>query len=290
MHLTNKYGLPKSIEDTISRQIYNNEDTTAFSVTQIIDSPKIVQLRKRHFNEITEDISERIWALLGSATHAILEKSTAEGRSVEQYFKVSMNDLTLSGVSDLLEDGTLSDFKVTSVWSIILEGGEGKKEWKNQLNCYAYLWRTEKKVDIKKLQVIAILRDWVKSKALQDPDYPRIPLIVINVPLWTEAEQKEYIANRLLLHKTYINFTDDLIPACSEEERWHKPDTYAVMKPEGKKAVRVLNSLKEAEDHITALGLKNLSIAKRDGGDKRCEEYCSLTPFCNFFKEKYGHK
>ena len=40
------------------------------SVTQLIDSPQILSLRKENRDKISEDVSDRVWAVWGSAVLA----------------------------------------------------------------------------------------------------------------------------------------------------------------------------------------------------------------------------
>ena len=46
-----------------------------YSVTQLLNPAKIIHLTNRHRNEIEDDVSERIWMLIGSAMHAIRKSS-----------------------------------------------------------------------------------------------------------------------------------------------------------------------------------------------------------------------
>lgn len=69
--LTNKYGLP----DTLFRAITHDTHKLAgdISVTTLIDSPKIRILKKMHTYE--EDVSDGLYALMGTALHHILERA-----------------------------------------------------------------------------------------------------------------------------------------------------------------------------------------------------------------------
>jgi len=71
---------------------------------------------------------------------------------------------TVSGQFDrmlLFPDGTLQDYKFTSVWAV----PDGcKPEWERQLNALRYLAACNG-YRIARLQIVAILRDWSKGKA-----------------------------------------------------------------------------------------------------------------------------
>jgi len=134
--------------------------TANFSVTELLNSPRIVQLKRKHWDEIETDASEMVWALFGSAVHNILEHGKDDHHIVEERIFTEHEGWKLSGAIDLQEvegDGIIiSDYKVTGAWSVMNE----KQDWHNQLNIYGWLVEKVKKQPVKKLQIIAIVRDW----------------------------------------------------------------------------------------------------------------------------------
>lgn len=71
--ITNKKGLPQPLVDAIMYDTYKVKGQ--ISVTQLIDSPKIRILKKKHSHEIVTDVSEGLWMLLGTCIHHVLERS-----------------------------------------------------------------------------------------------------------------------------------------------------------------------------------------------------------------------
>ena len=69
--LTNKYNLPETLVDALSYDTHRMAGD--ISVTQLIDAPQIRILKRKH--QLTEDVSEKLWALLGTAMHHILERA-----------------------------------------------------------------------------------------------------------------------------------------------------------------------------------------------------------------------
>jgi len=61
------------------------------------------------------------------------------------------------------------------------------------------------------------------------------------------------------------------------------------MKKGGKRALRVLDSAKEAADWLGEKGYDpfdpNINIVKRPGTCKKCLQYCSVSKFCKFSKK-----
>lgn len=290
MLLTNKYGLPQSIFDAINNDPYDGPgaDLSSISVTTLINPPKIRQLKLRHNAEITEDVSENIWRLLGSSVHSVLERVTDAGRLIEERLTLKVGNKTLSGKTDIYEaaECCIQDYKVTSAWSIVYSP-EGKKEWEAQLNCLCLLYR-KSGFEVKKLKIIAILRDWSKANALKDSSYPQIPIVVIDISLWDEAKQMAYVQSKVLEHASFDGVTDDSIPECTPEDRWQSTPKFAVYKNSNVRATKVFDAESDAIAFAATQNAKDsYRVESRPGVDKRCTEYCSVNKFCHYWKAKY---
>ena len=160
MKLTNKFGLPDPVVRALTRSEYSKGDSNR-SITQLIDSPRVRILRQEHWDDLEEDVSEKMWAVMGTAAHKMFEDTADEKRVSEERLYTEIDGWVISGAIDVQKienDGiVVMDYKTTSVWSVIL----GKSQWEYQLNCYAALVRRVKNVPVKGLKVIAILRDWI---------------------------------------------------------------------------------------------------------------------------------
>jgi hypothetical protein len=285
MTITNNYDLPAPMFRALSHDGYMAGTKKAdISVTTLIGPPKINQLKKRYSDQIVEDAADRVWALLGQSVHKVLELAGGEEEMTEKRLYKEINGWTLTGQTDLyeVEKGVLSDFKVTSVFSFLLGG---KSEWEAQLNLNACLWR-EYGYSPKKLQIVAILRDWQASKAEFDKEYPQCAVHIVDIPLWDNDEVVRYATERIKLHQAAAAMPDDTIPHCEPKERWAKSDTFAIKKDGNKRAAKVCETLEEAQNLLPTYGAKH-SIETRAGGNIRCERYCSVAPFCHYYKETY---
>ena len=276
MQITNNYDLPAPLVSAIVNDAY--EKVGDISVTRLIGAPRKHQLETRHDVEIVGDATDFMWSLFGQSVHEIFKRSTAEGYVTEKRLTATVGGWAISGQPDLLTpDGIIQDWKITSVYSFLL--GD-KPEWEAQLNCYAWLY-SQAGVDVKRLQVVGILRDWMKSKA-NAGDYPPVPFVLKDIPLWSKAVRQRYVEERVAIHQVAVDTPDDELPECTDEERWARPTTWAVKKKGNKKAARVLTS--EAEAVTWIAGASGFEIEKRPGRNIRCEEYCAAMPFCNQFK------
>lgn len=281
MKITNNHNLPESIINAISRNYIPAK--YRMSVTDLVNAPLIRQLKMKHWDELTEDASDRLWMLLGTSLHYVLEQHSPDDAFEEEKLTATYGKYTIVGKSDLYHNGIVTDWKTTSVYSFLL--GE-KPEWIAQLNVYAYLWRYNG-FPVSKLQVNAILRDWSKGKTFKDDNYPKIPFMQIDIPLWDNKATEDYIAERIKLHEQVP------APECTPEEKWQRPTTYAVMKKDRKTAIRVFDTKLEAELELDNQEAKSkakkknekFSIEERKGENVRCENYCTVNKFCPYYKD-----
>jgi len=279
---TNIHNLPGPLVTALSNDIYVKAGH--ISVTGLIQPPRIRQLMHRHKEKITEDVSDKIWMLLGSAVHSVLERAETANSLQEERLSAQVLGWKVSGMADLYEDpGVLSDFKITSVWS----GINGvKPDWEAQINLYAHLYR-QAGFEVSRGQIVCIYRDWQKNRAKQGGNYPQCAAGVLPVNLWPQAQAQDYLEYRVKLHQLSEEMTDNALPECTAEERWERPTTYAVMKQGRKSAIRVLDT---AEDAYSYLGDntpndKNHYIETRPGQSIRCDDYCPVNTYCNQYQE-----
>jgi hypothetical protein len=288
MKLTNNYNLPETIINVIKRPQYTKGKSN-LSMTELLNSPRIVQLKRKHWDDLTEDAAGMVWSLFGTALHNILEHGKDDHHIVEERVFTEIDGMTISGAIDLQEveeDGIiLSDYKTTSAWAVQNE----KQDWHNQLNGYAFLVEKAKQRKVKKLQIVAIIRDWSSREAKQKDTYPQAPIVVVDIPLWPFEIREQYIRNRIHVH-TEAFFEDETggeIAPCTPDEMWEKQDKFAVMKEGGKRAKSVHDTRQEAE---IALPEKGYFIEHRKGERTRCESFCQVSAFCNTHQQYLSTK
>lgn len=276
MRYTNKFGLPAPLVAVIENDPYDAGDSD-ISTTSLILPPRIYQLRKRHDEEIHEDIADNIYRLLGHNTHSILERVQALKCLIERRFYTDIYGWRVGGKIDLYEMlvGTLSDWKITSVYSVL---GGVKPEHEQQLNVNAFLMY-QNDIYPKKLQIVNFLRDWSKYQAKKH-DYPDCQVVVQPIKLWSFAEQDRWLYERVKLHQECETMPDNELPPCTSQEMWTKPTVYAVKKKGRKSALRLLDTQEKAEKWIED-NKKGDSIEVRLGENMRCEHYCNINRFCS---------
>jgi len=285
MNLTNKHGLPQTFVNVITRPTYSR-GSSEISVTEILSPPQLVLLRRRHVDDIEVDAADQVWSLFGSAVHNILQHGKDDNHVVEERLFTTFEGWRISGQVDLQEyqaDGSviISDYKVTSAWTVQQE----KTEWVDQLNMYAWLVERVKGHPVTALKIIGIVRDWSRREAANKEVYPQAPIVTLDIPIWDYQTREEFVRTRLSLHNE-ANFSavSGEMPACTPEEMWEKPTTYAVMKEGGKRAKKVFMVQQEAEAFMADQKGTHF-IETREGGRTRCDSFCQVAPFCEQYKQ-----
>ena len=293
MKYTNRHNIPQEIINAVHNDSYSKGKAT-ISATGLLQPPRIRLLAQENYEKLTIDVSDEIWKLLGQSVHTILERANENNEDVitEQRMFTVVNDWTVSGQTDSIDvkSNTLKDYKVTSVWSIVSALKEGKVEWEQQLNIYAYLYQQTTGKTIDQLNIIAIARDWNKNQYLRSGgDYPPSPVTVLDIDLWSDEEQEDFIKQRVSIHQeAEVDYLiNDKLPFCTDEERWRRKDTYRVEKKGRKTAVRVLDTQEEADEYVEGhKDSKLLKVVEAKGECVRCANYCDVAEFCNQYKEE----
>ena len=288
MKITNNLNLPKPFVSAVERE-YSYTDKR-YSVTQILKGSKEAILTRRHDAEITQDVADMIWLIFGTAVHKVLEDST-EGSDEfkEEKIVIDMpNGYTLSGIFDLYSASQkkVTDYKTGTVWKVIYGDWE---DYRRQMLAYAYMLN-KLGFECECGENVMVLKDWSATKAKTDPSYPPHP---VHVQHFDFNKEDFAFIEKLLLAKfdeveRFEQLKDDEIPECSPEDRWATPTKYAVMKKGRKTAIKLHDSIAEANKMVEDLGHDQHYVEVRKGSDKKCCEYCNCCEFCNYWKEHYG--
>lgn len=285
MKITNKHNVPATLFALASRNYYS-KGKSDYSVTEIISPPQIQVLRRKHWEDMEQDVSDMLWSLLGSALHVVAERGQADGHTTEERLHIEIDDVVLSGAIDLQhEEGgevVITDYKFTSAWAL----RQDKPEWEAQQNIYAWLVSKVKGRPVKSVRICALIRDWSRREAAINPDYPQAPIQVIELPLWPLDKTESYVRDRIELHreaKVRGDWNEDL-PPCTQEDRWVRETKYTVKKEGRKIAVRVLDN--EADAKVLAEEVKGF-VEIRNGEAVRCTgNFCGVSQWCKQYQKE----
>lgn len=280
MKITNKFGLPESLVKACDVERHNKPGEV--SATTLLKGTKQIILTDRHWDELEDDVSNRCWALFGTAVHKLLEEANPTAFT-EESFSSKVGGKTVTGRVDLYDmaNKTLTDYKTASVWKVVFNDYE---DWRRQGLIYAWLMR-EAGLEVDKCRFVAMLRDWSATEAERKPDYPKSQVVTFEFAVTEEAlgEIERFIKDKVADIEAAEVLDDDAIGPCSPEERWERAATYAVMKEGRKTAVRVFES-KDDADKLAAESGKGFSVVERKGKCVRCEGYCLCREHCSFWK------
>ena len=281
MKITNNHNIPAPLYRAICKDEYDKGDSDV-TVTTLIKPVQIQVLEKQHYKDIEVDALDNLCMFLGHSVHKALEESSDDAIVEQRFYKTfnlgeNLGSVKLGGCVDYYDPftETITDYKLTNVFSV----KEGcKDDWINQLNCYAHLVRANG-FPIKKLQICAIIKDWSRSMANSNPDYPSEPVLVIDVPVWRDEEAEAYISSKL---KSYIcGIRQNIYQCCSEEDTWQKPDSYKVFKGSNTRATKSFATREEALMWIdSSKDADKYRIVCLQGRRTRCENFCRVSKWC----------
>lgn len=292
MRVTNKHNLPAPLVEAAKRQ-QPKRDYDTIRVTTLIKAPKPAFLKAKHWDKLTVDAVDSIWALFGTGVHKALEEYSNKLNHVETTLVTEFMGIKIQGTIDLMtvnpEDGTIviQDYKTTTAWASQQE----KPEWETQLNVYAWI---AKRLGYKivGLNIVAILRDWSRSEASRDPTYPQAPVRVIPIDLWEDDLVEAYVKSRIEVHSTahINNDLEDDLPDCTPEERWYRPGKYAVHNTgTPNRALKVFDDGDRAMIFANAYNGKKgtvTTVVSRSGKSSMCWGFCEVREYCDQFKTK----
>lgn len=269
MIITNESRLPAALVEVVSRRRRPRLGT--FSVSELVGPPQIRALTLRHWAELTEDAASRLRLFTdGLLHHAIASYGQIDGRPVERLRRCECDGGLIAGSFDVPRVGDeLQEYRSVSTWRVT---NGAPRDWVERMNLYAEVLRRNG-VNVTALTVVAMFRDFSASRG-REANYPQAEVQTFGTPLWEPADTAEFLRARLALHTAAESGT---YTECSSEERWQKPDKFALMKVGRQKAVRVYDDEETARANITS---DQHYVEPRPGLSTRCEFHCRVAAFC----------
>lgn len=286
MKVTNNLHLPEAFVNAVSVERHNKSGQ--YSATTLNKGVKEIILQERHWEQFTTDAADNVWAVFGTAVHAILEKN-GDGNFHEEKFDIGVSNSRVTGVVDSydMERGIINDWKTASVYKV-MKGDFA--DWRKQGLTYAWLLK-QNGLDVRRCRFIALLKDHSKSKAKFDATYPQSPVFVYEFEVTPEELEQtgERITQKVIAIEAAEKMGDDDIAPCSAEERWADPEKFAVMKNGRKTAVRVFDTQADADACAGELGNSHY-VEHRPAISRKCGDYCLCKDFCNFYQQQRGNQ
>ena len=279
MRITNKFNLPSGFVN-IAKQQHESKPNN-YSVTTILSSTRQILLARRNDDKIEQDVSDMVNMIFGTAIHHVLEMSDKKNTTEQRLTWPVQGKYELSGQFDLYNEKTftIEDYKSSSVWKIKHNDFD---DWRKQGLMYAWL-AIKNGIIVEHLKFHALLKDWKASGAKYDKNYPPRQVYTWEYDIISSdlREIEKFIKARF---KEIIEYEDkELLPLCTEEERWRTPTVFALMKEGRKSAVKLYDNKQDVPEYKEPYYLE-----VREGEDKKCNKYCRANIFCDYWRHKKG--
>lgn len=296
-------------KDILLKRRHNNEITRDVSDTaslffgnavhhelerQEVEYEEVSENVYRSLKNICKDSEEEFYPVDGTEETTckyFLKPKLKEQRLV---YKCKYSDYTLTGYSDLYNVLTneVIDYKTASVNKVLYSDWA---DYLKQLKLYAVMLN-HMGYPCMKGRLIIFLKDWSPASRLRDPKgYPPCQFYQIGWEFTYDElmEEERWIEDYFLKLKDIENLVDDELEICNDVVRkFGKKPTFAVMKNENKRAIKVCETYDEACEYIRYNKLDQSKdkywIQERKAEDLRCMLYCDSAPFCNHFIENYA--
>jgi len=287
--------------------------TNVISATSLLKPTRALVLKYQNAGlDKSVDITDLVSARMGSAIHAIAEEAwlnkdninkALEAMSmsgladrikvnpnkedlsydgtdipvyVEQRHETTVGDYIISGKYDLVLDGTLSDYKSTSVWTYIYDSNALKYTQQGSI----YKWLAPDRITDNKINIQFIFTDWSGAQAKRDSKYPQSRLVTKSYPLWPTDQTDHFIKEKLKLISLMKDKSQDQLPECTSEELWESQTKYKYYKNPSKmaRATKNFDTMDEASIRLAADG--NIGVIETVRGEVKACRYCEVVGIC----------
>jgi hypothetical protein len=203
-------------------------------------------------------------------------KETEIAVYVEQRHETKVGDYIISGKYDLVVDGTLSDYKSTSVWTYVFDSNALKYTQQGSI----YKWLAPDRITDNKIDIQFIFTDWSNAQAIRDPKYPQTRVMTKSYPLWPVEQTDKYIKDKLESITSLLDKPQEELPQCTSEELWESKTKYKYYKNPAKtaRATKNFDSMEEANSRLLDDGGVGTVLTVR--GEVKACRYCEVSDIC----------
>ena len=314
LNYTNKNDISLALAVFLMYDKYDYDDRpNSVSTTRLIRPLRQLVLSQQNKELMkTVDISDLVASRMGSAIHDGCEEAWTDTRNVaralellgvgesarelvhinpepeylfegivpvyvEQRAEREIDDMIITGKYDLVLDGTLNDYKSTSVWTYIYDSNA----WSYTVQGSIYKWLNPEKITSDYININYIFTDWSATKARQDTkQYPQQRVLTKKYPLWGNTETESWIRNKLAAYTRLADTPQSGLPECTDEELWASEKVYKYYKNPTKteRATKNFSTMDEALIRKSADG--DVGMIKTVPGEVRACRYCPVVGIC----------
>jgi hypothetical protein len=282
---------------------YDKRDNVISATALLKPTRALVLIDEHKGSDKTVDIMSLVSARMGSAIHAVAEQAWTNRENiskalqalqvsnldeklvinpdvvkegdipiyVEQRHEKEINDYIISGKYDLVVDGTVSDYKSTSVWSNAL---------KYTQQASIYKWLAPDRITDNAVHIQYIFTDWSAAQAMRDSSYPQTRVLTKEYPIWSVEQTEHFIKEKLDLLKQYKGRPQEELPQCTKEELWESETTYKYYKNPTKMARSTKNFDNMDEANIRLANDGGVGTVVTVPGEVKACRYCEVSDIC----------
>lgn len=311
MRLTNVTGisLPLAVWLASDNYDFSAAGRRAISATSLLKPVRQILLRERLTEETSEipDVSDYIASRLGHSIHDGIEKAwVSQYRPalrklgypenlieairinpeeeepdtipiyLEQRVEREIMGYTISGKFDMMLEGSIHDFKSTSVYSWI----KGSKDEDYALQGSIYKWLNQDKVTGDHIYIHFLFTDWQKAMAKSDPNYPQQRVQTHPVKLMTVGETEQWIKRKLRELEAAADLPEDKLPRCTDKDLWRSDPVWKYYTNPAKTDGRSTKNFKTAAEANAHMAKTGKGIVIHVPGQVKACSYCPAFPIC----------
>lgn len=318
----NANGVDLSLAVWLATDNYDHDDTTV-SATALLKPTKALILAGRvPKDQSLPDVISMLKSRIGTAIHDSIEaawthnaeqalndlgfsKSISKNIVINPENEIDLDDdaipvymeqrlskefmgFTITGKYDFIAEGVLNDFKSTGTFTYL----KGNKDKDYSLQGSIYRWLDNGNLiteDTMKIQFI--FTDWKQREAMQNPKYPKLPVLAHPVKLMTMNETEEWVAAKLAEVSRFHDSPESEMPRCTKEQLWQDEPVFKYYKnpanaeKEGGRSTKNFDNPEEAYARLDADG--GVGVVVEVQGKVRACNYCDGAPVC-LQREEYA--
>lgn len=320
MRLTNNSNLPLSVAVFLASNTYGfKPNPKALSATDFNKSIRQIILRNRiNGGELVseaQDIVNLVKSKNGTAIHDAIEKTwtspflrnnalkalgypdsvvdrivvnpsinevEADPTLIPVYMEIrnslEVDGYTISGQFDFVAEQTLTDFKSTGTWKYA-KLDKADKDYRTQGSIYRVL--NPEIITKDHMNVVFWFTDWMESRTLSDPKYPKAPILAHKVELMSVEETMGIIRQRIAELEANVDTPEPDLPECTPEQLWQDEPTYKYYKNPNSRSRSTANftSFFEAQQRFIKDGAVGIVVTVPSKA-KACS-YCAAATSCS---------
>ena len=314
---TNNSGIPLSAAVWLAHDDYDhNDDPNHISATSLLKSVRQIVLGSRAAAKPSAaDIHGLIASRIGTALHSTIENvwldnhkecltklgypkglidkvrinpTTAELQEwydddieivpiyMERRSSKEIEGMNVSGKFDFVMDGRLEDFKSTGTYTYVNRTNDKKY----QLQGSIYRWLNQGIITKDHMAIIFIFLDW-KPGLANDPKYPPNKVMEHKIPLLSVAQTEQYVSDKLIAVKQYIDADESTLPACNAEDLWQKDSVFKYYKNPAKMTRSTKNFTNMHDANIRMGQDGNIGTVVEVKGEPTGCKYCDGFDLCS---------